>query len=125
MDQFLRFDLEKQQSTIAAWTPAVQAILSGFLIFEDHHFQEYIPLFYSFFVKLIGRFYFHAPLELIFERIGFFYRIPQKNFVFSKKIEKFPSLDEIVEKELDKVADELVDMSIRQSLQSVKDEDLE
>lgn len=127
MDQFLRYDLEKQQTTIAAWAPAVESVLTGLLHFEDHHFQEYIPSFYSFFVKLIGRFYFHSSLEPIFDRIGFVYRIPQKTITFPKKIERFPSLDIITEIELEKVVDDLVAMSMRHSitsLQSFTEDDL-
>lgn len=120
LDLFLKYDMERQQSTIAAWTPVVDAILSGFALFEDHHFEEFLPSFYMFFVKLIGRFYFHATLEPIFERIGSVYRIPQKNVSFPKTVERFPSLDSVHEEELEKVADDLVQASMRHSLTSLQ-----
>lgn len=125
LDQYLQFDLETQQSSISAWTPAIESILSGFTLFQDHHFEEFVPSFYNFFVKLIGRHYFHSLLEPIFFKIGSLYRIPLKKLIIPEVIERFPSLESVVDDELEKVASALVESSMRYSTLSLSDEDNE
>ena len=120
LEQYLSYDPERQQSSINAWTPVVESIVLGFSEYGDRQFEEFIPNFYAFFVKLIGKPF--AGLETIFSRIGVIYRIPKTKLLFLGDVGLFPSLGDSVSSELERVASTLVESSIRESVISLTED---
>lgn len=109
--QFASYDAETQSSNIMAWSPVIESILIGFTDFQDSQFEEQIPYFYGYFVKLLKSNHvpFYAPLSIIFEKVGKLYHIAQKTMAYAKEIEVFPSLESLHNDfELDTVAEDLV-----------------
>jgi hypothetical protein len=71
-------------------------------------------------VKLIGKPF--TGLETIFSRTGLIYRIPKTKLSFSSEIELFPSLEDSMSNELERVASSLVASSIRDSVISLTED---
>jgi hypothetical protein len=103
----------------------IEVIVVGFSELPPAYFEEHIPFFYGFFVKLL-KFGMGNQLHGIFERVGTIYHIPKRNLSRYPAPTLFPSLESLInDMELDELAGALVTASLKGSVDSLLDKDVD
>ncbi|KAJ3273314.1 guanine nucleotide exchange protein for ADP-robosylation factor [Terramyces sp. JEL0728] len=129
LTQFIQFDMEAQRNSILTWSTVVESIVVGFSKYSDLQFEKHIPYFYDPFVKLLdyGHIPFLSPLATIFKRVGSTFSISKNDVPYSQTISSFPellgsSVDETADNALDDMAENLVNITLKESMESLQEE---
>ncbi|KAJ3313384.1 guanine nucleotide exchange protein for ADP-robosylation factor [Boothiomyces sp. JEL0838] len=124
LSQFVQFDMETQRNSILTWSSVVESIIDGFSKYSDLQFEKHIPYFYVHFVKLLqyGHVPFLAPLAVIFQRVGSTFHIAKDDVPYTQTISGFPQQLGKAEESIDEMATNLVNMTLKESVESLQDE---